>query len=61
MADPSPDTTTLKEKFQPPPKFDAEGEAEGGVLTGDLSDITLEGKIEDVCMDCEKAHLPRDS
>jgi hypothetical protein len=57
--DPLPDTTAQKEGFQPPPKFDAEGEAESGVSTEDFSDITLEGKTEDVCVDCEKAHLPQ--
>jgi len=57
--DPSPNTTTQKEEFQPPPKFDAEGEAERGVPTDDISNIALEGKSEDVCVDCEKAHLPQ--
>ncbi len=51
--DPLPDTTTQKEEFQP------EGEAESGVPTEDFSDTTLEGKTEDVCVDCEKAHLPQ--
>lgn len=57
--DPLPDTTTQKEEFQTPPKFDAEGEAESGVPTENFSDITLEGKTEDVCVDCETAHLPQ--
>ncbi|KAE8449830.1 hypothetical protein EG329_007307 [Mollisiaceae sp. DMI_Dod_QoI] len=56
--DPLPDVT-IQEEDQPPLKFDAEGEAESGVPTEDFSDITLEGKTDDVCVDCEKAHLPQ--
>jgi hypothetical protein len=56
--DPLPGTTT-QEQFQPPPKFDAEGVAERGIPTEGCSDITLEGKIEDVCADCERVHLPQ--
>ncbi len=56
--DPLPDVT-IQEEDQPPLKFDAEGEAESGVPTEDFSDITPEGKTDDVCVDCEKAHLPQ--
>lgn len=59
--DPSPGSETQKEEFQPPPKPDkeAEGETESGVLTDGSSSVTLEDKIEDVCADCEKAHIPQ--
>jgi len=45
--DPLPDTT-IQEEFQPPPKSDAERGAESGVPTKDFSDITLEGKTDDL-------------
>jgi hypothetical protein len=54
-----PDTTTQKEETKTPPKFNAEVEGESGVPTEDFSDIALGGKTEDVCIDCEKAHLPQ--
>ena len=57
--DPTPDTTAQKVESLIPPKPDAEGEAESGVLTDCDSGITLEGKTDDVCADCEKAHLPQ--
>jgi len=56
--DPLPDTTAQKEESQPPPKSEVECEAESGVST-ETSDIPLEPKTEDLCVDCEKAHLPQ--
>lgn len=54
-----PDTTTQKEELSPQPKPNADGEAESGVPTEVGSDVTFEDKTEDVCVDCEKAHLPQ--
>ncbi len=56
--DPLLDTTMQKGDSQPRSKSDAEGKAESGVPAEDVSHMTLEGK-DDVCADCEKAHLPR--
>ncbi|KUJ07614.1 uncharacterized protein LY89DRAFT_691686 [Mollisia scopiformis] len=54
-----PYITTHREESQGSAKVDIESEAEGRVPTGEFSDVTLEGKSEDVCADCEKAHLPQ--
>jgi hypothetical protein len=54
-----PDNTTQNEEYQHPLKFDTGGEAESGACTKDFPGIALEGKTKDVCMDCEKAHLPQ--
>ncbi len=55
--DPLPDTTAQKEEPQPPPKSQAECDAESGVST-ETSDFSLEPKTN-LCVDCEKAHLPQ--
>jgi hypothetical protein len=54
----APNTTT-QEEVQTTSKPESGSKAGIEVPTEEFSDVALEGKTEDVCVDCEKAHLPQ--
>lgn len=57
--DVAPDPTTERDELQEPQRLESDGKAGTEAPTEDFSEITLESKTEDVCVDCEKAHLPQ--
>lgn len=52
-------TQTEDPASQTPPKVNVSGEPESGIPTKDFSNVNLEDRTENVCVDCEKSHLPK--